>query len=644
METSPSVISASDDAAEGNTVLVKYMTDYDEYSPFTVVLDHLQFSTLDDYASSARARLESSRLHSPPLLFLFRVMETAPLYENSSLGDPMGARKWLVLKEFDVNDEERDLPKLQATLFGNYARLARDVTHGDIMVTERPLIQARTRRRDDDDDDDSDVNSEFELILGAGKKSQHFCSRVYIFRTRVAGTQTKDIPEQETTPKKKPRKTKRPKKRILIEPDSQDSVAGQEADVVASAGRGGTDTEVVAALREALRDAEAVLNTAGEVASHDVAAQGASTATTKDTSGPSNNPSRRSPSKTTRSADANTKGTAGEATADSGPPEVELQATAAFRESESTNSRSTAEQMNQNLDDDFAKVARVANRRGERRVYTALSGCKINLRVLYNVWAVITKVRREPSPTEKKAERIMAMLYIQDPTFKGSFGFPDYQFSIMGTRREDFPPLSVGAVIRIHDMETQSFLGESTGRVWNPAKLTVIEGGVGDPIKPLNADQWDDNFRFTADDVAKVEELRRWWASLPRAAGPPPPPPATPAPQSSSQAEVPEVPEAEAAAQPGSSTTPASPQPSSSSVTIPEAVPSSPTVAVPESSEESEVDPNEVTMSEEDPVSVRSNRVSAAVRRRSKRSVTIPEEDLTPARRSKRSRKQKERL
>ena len=38
------------------TVLVKYMTDYDEYSPFTVVLDHLQFSTLDDYASSARAR------------------------------------------------------------------------------------------------------------------------------------------------------------------------------------------------------------------------------------------------------------------------------------------------------------------------------------------------------------------------------------------------------------------------------------------------------------------------------------------------------------------------------------------------------------------------------------------------------------
>ena len=85
MEKSPSVIPASnddDEDAEVSTVLVKYMTDYDEYSPFTVVLDHLQFSTLDDYAASDRARLDSSRLLSPPLLFLFRVMDTAPLYEN----------------------------------------------------------------------------------------------------------------------------------------------------------------------------------------------------------------------------------------------------------------------------------------------------------------------------------------------------------------------------------------------------------------------------------------------------------------------------------------------------------------------------------------------------------------------------------
>ena len=136
-------------------------------------------------------------------------------------------------------------------------------------------------------------------------------------------------------------------------------------------------------------------------------------------------------------------------------------------------------------------------------MYTPLKCCKINPRVLYNVWAVITKVRRRPSPTEKKLERIMAMVYVQDPTFAGSFGFPDYQFSIMGTRCEDFPPLSVGAVIRIHDMEAQHYLGESTGRVWNPAKVTVIEGGVGEPIKPLNADQWDDNFRFTESDVSK---------------------------------------------------------------------------------------------------------------------------------------------
>ena len=58
----------------------------------------------------------------------------------------MGTRKWLVLKEFDVNDEERDLPKVEATLFGNYARQAQDVAQGDIIVTERPLIQERTQR------------------------------------------------------------------------------------------------------------------------------------------------------------------------------------------------------------------------------------------------------------------------------------------------------------------------------------------------------------------------------------------------------------------------------------------------------------------------------------------------------------------
>ena len=206
----------------------------------------------------------------------------------------------------------------------------------------------------------------------------------------------------------------------------------------------------------------------------------------------------------------------------------------------------------------------------------------------------------------------------------------------MGTRREDFPSLSVGAVIRIHDMETQPFLGESTGRVWNPAKVTVIEGGIGDPIKPYNADQWDDSFRFTECDVAKVKKLRGWWASLPRAGPPPPPLPVTGSqfPTETEGTEAPsiaETPGAEAEAEPGPSTQPAS-QPSSQ--TIPE--PDSQTVSrgVPESSEESEVDPNEVTVPEEhppDPPPVR----------RSKRSFTVPEEESSTIRRSKRSRKQR---
>merc|ERR1719188_1187782 len=152
--------------------------------------------------------------------------------------------------------------------------------------------------------------------------------------------------------------------------------------------------------------------------------------------------------------------------------------------------------MNRNLDDAFAQESRRPREEETRRVeYTVLNGCKINTRFLFNVWAVITKVRRRPSPTARNSDRVMAQVYIQDQTFAGSFGFTDYQFSMVGLRREDFPPLAVGAVVRIHDMETQPYLGESTGRVWSPAKVTVIEGRVGDPIKPHNADQWDESFR-----------------------------------------------------------------------------------------------------------------------------------------------------
>ena len=146
-------------------------------------------------------------------------------------------------------------------------------------MTERPLIQRRTQRFDSDEDD---IDSKFELVLGAGRRSQHFCSKVYIFRTRDEATRTEDVPEQETTPKKKPRRTKKPRKRIRVEPDSQESVGGREASV----GRGGTDIEVVSVLREVTRAVET---------EKDLAVQGASTDTTRDPSGPP----RRSPAKNT---------------------------------------------------------------------------------------------------------------------------------------------------------------------------------------------------------------------------------------------------------------------------------------------------------------------------------------------------------
>ena len=106
----------------------------------------------------------------------------------------------------------------------------------------------------------------------------------------------------------------------------------------------------------------------------------------------------------------------------------------------------------------------------------------------------------------------MARIYIQDQTYEGSYGYSDFQFSILGASLKLFPPLKVGSVIRIHYMTMQLFSGALTGRVYDPRGVTVFPGSKSDPIDPICTTSRD--LKFTAEDRAKVEELRDWYAQL----------------------------------------------------------------------------------------------------------------------------------
>ena len=139
--------------------------------------------------------------------------------------------------------------------------------------------------------------------------------------------------------------------------------------------------------------------------------------------------------------------------------------------------------------------------------YTALTDCQPSERKKYNVWAVITKVTRQPSST--KGVWLMAQVYIQDPEYQGSYGFPDFQFSLLGRDYDDFPPLAKGAVIRIHHMKVETYNGAATGRVFDPRGVVLIRGNPGDPIEPETRHP---NLKFTQEDRQMVVDLRAWWA------------------------------------------------------------------------------------------------------------------------------------
>ena len=88
----------------------------------------------------------------------------------------------------------------------------------------------------------------------------------------------------------------------------------------------------------------------------------------------------------------------------------------------------------------FAQIASI--RRGpisnevkeyEDSVYSVISECvSIDKSVKYNLYAVVTNVKRLPTPT--KGIKLMSQVYIADPSCQGTYGYPDFQFSLMGVR------------------------------------------------------------------------------------------------------------------------------------------------------------------------------------------------------------------
>jgi len=120
----------------------------------------------------------------------------------------------------------------------------------------------------------------------------------------------------------------------------------------------------------------------------------------------------------------------------------------------------------------------------------------------YNVYAIVTTVKREPSPT--RSYKLMSQVYITDPSCEGTYGFSDFQFSLMGYKHEDFPNIINSSIIRIHHMSIQMYQGYRTGRVFDARSVKV----VGHCENVLNDE---DLQALNKRDKIKIDELKNWW-------------------------------------------------------------------------------------------------------------------------------------
>ena len=78
--------------------------------------------------------------------------------------------------------------------------------------------------------------------------------------------------------------------------------------------------------------------------------------------------------------------------------------------------------------------------------YTLLKDCVESSRK-YNAFGVVTRISRTPELT-RTGRYYMAQVYIKDPESEGTFGFNDYQFSLLATDKASIPPIVVNSIMR----------------------------------------------------------------------------------------------------------------------------------------------------------------------------------------------------
>ena len=139
-------------------------------------------------------------------------------------------------------------------------------------------------------------------------------------------------------------------------------------------------------------------------------------------------------------------------------------------------------------------------------VYDVLKDCTDSKRK-YNAFGVVSKISRDPLPT--RSGRYMSQVYIRDPESSGTFGFSDYQFSLLAADKEHIPSVVVNAILRIHGMKPEMYEGNLTFRVFDARSVTVFNGGVNDPIVPESKQV--KPMEFTEDERRRVVHLRKWW-------------------------------------------------------------------------------------------------------------------------------------
>ena len=93
------------------------------------------------------------------------------------------------------------------------------------------------------------------------------------------------------------------------------------------------------------------------------------------------------------------------------------------------------ESINQTTFQDIAKarlkssaVSGVEVQEYDNYKYSQIDECiSIERSVKYNLYAIVTNVRREPTPTKNNI-KLMSQVYITDPSCQGTYGFSDFQF------------------------------------------------------------------------------------------------------------------------------------------------------------------------------------------------------------------------